>query len=121
MKFRGRLGPNEEDDKCVRILSRVVEWNDEGIAYEADQRHAEIIEAQLGLRNSVKTLTTPGKREEAEGDDMELNSEDATKYRALTARAKYLAQDRSDIQFAVTSYAGRRLIRGQGIGRRLND
>ena len=101
VKFRGRLGPGEGDDKCIRSLNRVVEWSESGITYEADQRHAEIVVTQLGLENSVKTLTTPGRREEAEGDDLELSREDATRYRALTARANYLAQDRSDIQFSV--------------------
>ena len=71
------------------------------ITYEADQRHAEIIVNQLGLENSVKTLTTPGRREGTEGDEMELTGEEVTKYRAMTARANYLAQDRSDIQFSV--------------------
>ena len=40
VKFRGRLGPAEGDDKCIRILNRVVEWTSGGIEYEADQRHA---------------------------------------------------------------------------------
>ena len=56
---------------------------------------------QLGLDNATKHLTTPGMRGEGEEDDMELSSEEVTRFRALTARANYLAQDRSDIQFAV--------------------
>ena len=32
---------------------------------------------------------------------MELSIEDATQHRALTARGNYLAQDRSDIQYAI--------------------
>ena len=47
MKFRGRLGPGQSDDKAMRILNRVVQWTSEGIAYEADQRHAELIVKQL--------------------------------------------------------------------------
>lgn len=43
VKFRARLGPGERDDKTVRILNRIVTWTEEGIEYEADQRHAEII------------------------------------------------------------------------------
>ena len=27
--FRGRLGPEEEDDKRIRILNRIVEWTDQ--------------------------------------------------------------------------------------------
>ena len=37
VKFRGRLGPTDSDDKAIRILNRVVTWTSEGIEYEADQ------------------------------------------------------------------------------------
>ena len=43
VKFRGRLGPDHGDDKAVRILNRILTWTNEGIRYEVDQRHAEII------------------------------------------------------------------------------
>ena len=46
-KHRGRLGPCEKDDKSIRILNRVVSWDGEGIKYEADQRHAEVIAQQM--------------------------------------------------------------------------
>ena len=59
VKFRGRLGPGRGDDKAVRILNRVVYWDAEGIKYEPDQRHAEIIIQQLGLKGK-KTAVTPG-------------------------------------------------------------
>ena len=51
-KHRGRIGPGDKDDKSIRILNRVVEWTEEGISYEADQRHAEIIMAGLGLEEN---------------------------------------------------------------------
>ena len=40
------------DDKGVRILNRIVTWDEEGIRYEVDQRHADIIIRQLGLKGS---------------------------------------------------------------------
>ena len=46
VKFRGRIGPSESDDKSIRILNRVTTWNVDGISYEADHRHAEIIVKQ---------------------------------------------------------------------------
>ena len=49
VKFRGRLGPEDTDDKSIRILNRIATWDDEGIKYEADQRHADIIIKELGL------------------------------------------------------------------------
>ena len=102
VKFRGRIGPGEDDDKSIRILNRVVEWSPEGIWYEADQRHAEIIVDRMGLSGSGKGVVTPGMRKEEEpGDDEELNRTDSTAYRGLVARGNYLTQDRSDIQYAV--------------------
>ena len=44
----------------MRVLNRVVEWTPNGINYEADQRHAEIICQELGLKDSSKGVVTPG-------------------------------------------------------------
>ena len=38
-----RLGPGPEDDREARVLNRIVRWTDDGIEYEADPRHQEII------------------------------------------------------------------------------
>ena len=59
VKFKARLGPEEPDDKAARVLNRVVQWTDEGITYEADQRHAEIIVKALGLKGESRTLAVP--------------------------------------------------------------
>ena len=102
VKFRGRIGPDVHDDKHIRILNRVVQWTEGGIEYEADQRHAEIIVNKLGLDVNSKGVSTPGcKREWDPAEENELDPKDATMYRALVARANYLAQDRSDVSFAV--------------------
>merc|ERR1711973_531261 len=102
VKFRGRIGPGISDDKSIRILNRVVTWTEEGIEYEADQRHAEIIVKSLDLQADSKNVTTPGiRREWTPEDEKELSPEDATAYRASVARGNYLAQDRTDIQYAV--------------------
>ena len=58
------FGPQAHQCQQVRILNRVMTWTPEGIQYEADQRHAEIIIGELGLEGA-KALTTPGSREEA--------------------------------------------------------
>ena len=52
-KSKARLGPYWHDDKSVRILNRIVEWQGkEGISYEAEQRHVDIIIKKLGLEGS---------------------------------------------------------------------
>ena len=80
-----------------KILNRVVRAVDQGWEYESDQRHAEIIVEELQLQRA-SPLSTPGveetgKRtaaEEAAGNE-ELSPAAATQFRALTARANYLA------------------------------
>ena len=88
VKFRGRIGPDGgERGNIIRILSRIVEWKDEGIEYEPDQRHAEIIVQELGLEHS-KEVRTPGVKESRKdsAEEHELDKERATTYRRLVAR-----------------------------------
>ena len=41
-KKRGRLGPEEGDEKSIRILNRIVTWTEEGIMYEGrDMRRSQ--------------------------------------------------------------------------------
>ena len=54
------MGPGNDDDKSIRIPNRVVQWDREGILYEADQRHAGIIIAKLGLKGGSRSVNTPG-------------------------------------------------------------
>ena len=54
------LGPKEGQLQQVKILNRVVTWDDKrGIGYEADPRHIEIIKQQLSLEEAT-VVTTPG-------------------------------------------------------------
>ena len=88
----------------MRLLNRIVEWNNEGITIEGDQRHAEIIVQQLGIQNE-KTLSSPGERinpkDVREEDHEELGAADAKIYRGASARANYMAIDSTDIRLAV--------------------
>ena len=138
------LGPGPSHSKQLRILNRVISWDNEtGITYEPDQRHTEIIIKAMDVQ---KAVSTPGSRDDAmkadypnvatttvgfedtsravrhgddlhhmhvealeataplklEGNDEEdqsplLDKKDASTYRALAARANYLALDRPDI------------------------
>ena len=59
---------------------------------------------RLGLTGESNSVVTPGEKREVkeeEGEEQELRGADATLFRALVARANYLAQDRTDIAFAV--------------------
>ena len=56
------LGPDPVHSKQLRILNRIISWANDGITYEPDQRHAEIIISTLAVKQSV---TTPGSCDEA--------------------------------------------------------
>ena len=101
IKLSATLGPEQHDDKSVRILNRIVTWTENSLEYEADQRHAELILQELDLC-SARPMSSPGTidRQPEDDDDEELTGRDATKYRRLVARLNYIAQDRPDIQYA---------------------
>ena len=84
----------------------MVTWAEEGIEYEAGQRHAELIIRELEME-SARSMSTPGTidRQPEDDDEKELTGKEATKYRRLVARLNYIAQDRPDIQYAVKKLA----------------
>ena len=96
------VGNGTNEVREARLLGRIVRLTPEGWEYEADQRHAELLAKSLNLE-AAKGVKSPG--EDAKPQDETLNGEpllgkEASEYRALAARANYLAQDRSDIAFA---------------------
>ena len=102
------LGPHEGQQRQVKTLNRIVTRDDSnGLSYEADPRHAEIVIEQLKLQDP-KVVTTPGARDEGRttpnNEDM-LNEKEATKYRAIVARLNYLLPDRPDLAYAVKELA----------------
>ena len=74
---------------------------------EADPRHVEILVSQMGLSNESKAVSTPGVRTADEEDDKELSAEGRACYQSWTMRARYLSQDRCELQFAVKELARR--------------
>jgi hypothetical protein len=96
-----RLGPGASDDKEARILNRIVRWTAEGLEYEADPRQVEHLVEDLGLEGA-KPLGTPGCKATAEQllNDKPVAEDQQTPFRAVTARANYLAADRPECQFA---------------------
>ena len=69
LKLRARVGPEEKDDKEVRILNRIVRLHSKSILYEADPRHVEILTKSLGLQNS-KSVCPPGVKDYTEADQL---------------------------------------------------
>ena len=93
----------EKESTEGRVLNRVIRWTEYGWEMEPDQRHVDILVKDLDLQES-KPVSIPGEVEaraaEEEGTEL-LNDADSTRYRALAARANYLAADRTDIMYAV--------------------
>ena len=103
LKRGGRLGPGPDDCKELTVLNRVIRWTDKGVEYEADPRQAEKLLEGLSLSgDDCKARATPGQKPIVEQlkNDRALSAEDHTVFRALAARANYLAQDRIDLQFS---------------------
>ena len=102
LKEAHRLGPGEADDKEATVLNRVVRWTQDGLEYEADPRQGEKLLRDLKLEGEgVKAAATPGVKATREQLDADTPLEPAkqTPYRAVVARANYLASDRPELQY----------------------
>ena len=86
------------------MLNRVVRWTDEGEEYEADPRQAEKLLEELDVvGDGVNGVVTPGVKVASHQvqSGQPLPAEQHTKFRALAARANFLAADRPDgVMFA---------------------
>ena len=94
------VGLGKGEAREGRVLNRIISVGENGWSYEADQRHGELIVDMLGL-DGANPVGTPG---EEEREDIEqepaLEVSKATRFRAIAARANYLAMDRIDMQYA---------------------
>lgn len=101
LKEEARLGPGKHDDKEGKVLNRIVRWTPEGVEYEADPRQGEKFVAGLNL-GGCRGVSTPGVKVAADNilADQGIPVSRHRLFRALAARANYLAADRPEIQFA---------------------
>ena len=117
------IGEEPEFAKEAKILNRTLKWHAGiGISYEADQKHAEVIirETEAQKKTPLKTpiARAQGETEQEKSQDVnrirksgrlgckasakevqQLSPEHTTQYRALAARANFLAIDRVDILY----------------------
>ncbi len=93
------IGPAMRMCKEARILNRTIRWTNEGIEYEPDRRHADLIIKEV-IPEGAKSVTTPG-TDEGRGrreESPELTKQESSRYRGIAARLNYLALDRPDLQ-----------------------
>ena len=62
IKIRGRLGEGCPGDNELRILNRVVRITPEGLTYEADPRHVDILKHSINLEDG-NSVASPGIKE----------------------------------------------------------
>lgn len=92
----------------MRVLNRILEWDEHGIHYEADPRHAELAIAACGklparFCSTPGVLIVPG----AGGADPVLFAADSFAFRSTAMRGQYLSLDRPEIQFSLTAPTAR--------------
>ena len=98
------LRPARAGEESIRVLNRVLVWIEQGVQYEADQRHAEIVIQSLELQDA-KGVSSPGACEKVvgnnESDNGELDESEKSSYRMILARFNHLAIYKSDPHYAV--------------------
>ena len=89
------------------MSNRIIIWEEEGVGYEVDPRHVEVMLQEFGLEGCtpVGKLGTSTEGRTKDNCTLQLGSVDETRYRALVARANYLALDRVDIAFSAKELA----------------
>ncbi len=99
VKFKIRLERNKPGS--VRIFNRIATVMDQGLEYEADQRHAEILMKDIRIDESHKGVVTP--RVVSTGEGGQVCEGEARQhggqslFRAAAARGNYPGRDRMDM------------------------
>ena len=103
IKNRGVLGPDDGDLKEIDMLGRILKYKSTGISWQADPRHRKMIIEHFGFKAETKALAKNGIKEEiyfeGEHEAEELQKAEEKGFRALAARANYMAVDVPNIQF----------------------
>jgi len=96
---RGILGPPGMPNvsHSIVILNRLVSWTEAGIELEADPRHVDLLLREIGCEGAKVTTPLIKERLEEIQDAEALDLDLAAKYRSVSMRLSYLAQDRPDL------------------------
>ena len=100
-EVRGIQDGGKRDVREMQILGRNVRWSDEGLEYEASDKHRQALMEGLALSKESKNVnSTAVKPEEIrrEGDEEMLDGTEKTDSGAGRRRMNHMSLDRSDVQ-----------------------
>ena len=100
LKIRGRLGEGCPGDNELRILNRIVRITPDGLTYEADPRHVDLLSQSMSLEGA-NSVVTPGIKDPEPSYDASKN-DDMPPSENLGAQA--------DEEFMFSIKAGEKLI-----------
>ena len=63
VNLKGRLGTEIGDCKQMRVLNRIVTVTDEGLEYEPDPRHIELLMRDRCFNDDTNSRATPGEKD----------------------------------------------------------
>ena len=85
--------------KSIRVQGRIVEWTADGITWEADPRHAELIRKSFGRDRPIKLRHLASETNSLTlKERFPVDKAPSDRYRANTMRAQYLSSDIPEIQ-----------------------
>ena len=102
LKNRGRFGFGPNDVRKIDMLGRVIELTHEGITWQRDPRHFDLLQEYFGMDDKTKVLTILGYEDGPEQDELretELSMEECKVFWMIAARSNYMAQDNPWLQF----------------------
>jgi hypothetical protein len=84
------------------MLGRIIELKGNGITWQGDPRHVDLLRDYYGTAGDTKTLSKNGYDDDPiqeSTDDEELTPEEGRAFRGLAARLNYMAMDNMFVQF----------------------
>ena len=89
--------------KELVIFGRTVRWLGSKVEREAEPKHRKKVLGHLGMDEGTGALSCNGEKnlKEEDGDEEELDKEEAKVYRGLAARLNFMSQDCPDLQFPI--------------------
>ena len=102
------IGWKDNMENEMRALNRILRIVEDGVEYEADQRHAKLVIKQMALETTNPVMTPVDEEIETkfmddQGRDMQdvCDREHSVLYKSVGARLNYLSLDRPDCQYGI--------------------